>query len=76
MLNALMRGIRVVTNAGANARHLIGGDDRSYTAAADHHSALGPALEDRTADRFGVVWVIHRSGVMGAEIFHVMAKTC
>ncbi len=47
---------------------LVGGDTRADTAAADEQAALGAAVENRTADRFGVVGVVHRLGRVRPEV--------
>jgi len=53
MLDALMAGVGVMADAGADAFDFVGGHADSDTAAADEDAALGAAIEHGAADQFG-----------------------
>src|SRR5919108_2399786 len=55
VLDALVCGVDVVANRGADPRHLAGGDRRADPRAADEDRALGVAAPDRLADLAGLV---------------------
>ena len=60
MLDALARGIAVVTQAGANAGDFIGGNRSADTAAANEHAPLGFAVENDFRQCLGIIWIIDR----------------
>src|SRR5439155_24005242 len=50
VLDALVRGVPIVADRGADAGDLRSGDRGAHARAADKHTALGRAGEDRVAD--------------------------
>ena len=49
MFHALMRGIAVVTNRGANTNHLIRGNTDAHAAATNQNATLGLSVDNRFA---------------------------
>ncbi len=70
--HALRRRVRVVTESGADAWQLVGGDAGADAAAADDQPAIGPAVEYRASDRLGVVGIVDGLGGMRAEVDRVV----
>ncbi len=63
MLDALVRGVHVVADRGANPGKLAGGDRSADAGAADEDSALCVAAEDRLADLPRLVRIVDPHGV-------------
>src|SRR5271163_2276122 len=74
VLDALMRGIGVVADGGANAVNFIGGHADANTAAAHEHATVGLAIGDGVTDEFGEVGVVGGVFVERANVENVMAK--
>lgn len=68
MLNALMRGIGVVTKRRPNSTQLVGCHTGADTAATDQDAPLDPSFLHGFSDRFGVVREIDRVRAMGSQI--------
>ena len=58
MLDALVRGVGVVADGGADAGELAGGDRGADARAADEDPALGPATLERLAELARLVGVV------------------
>src|SRR5215471_13531696 len=58
MLDALMRRVAVMADGSADAGHLVGGNTRSNSAAANQHAALCSPIEHRLAYRFGEIRIV------------------
>ena len=75
MLDALVRGVRVVADRRADARELAGRDRGADARAADEHAALGVSGADRVADLLRLVGVVDpHAVVVGAEVVDFMAQ--
>ena len=70
MLYALVRRVRVVAQAGANAWELVGGHGGTDTASADQDGALHAPVENCIGNRFGKIRIVDRGRVASAQIFH------
>src|SRR5512133_2041432 len=68
VLDALVRGVVVVADAGEDARDLVRRGRHADAAAADEDRPLGPPVEDRPRGRLGVIRVVARRGVVRAEV--------
>ena len=75
VLDALVRGVDVVADRGADARELAGGDRGADARAADEDPALGVAALDRLAQLARLVRVVDPLGVrVGAEVDDPVAE--
>ena len=69
MLDALVRGVDVVTDCCPDPRDLARGNRRAHTGAADEDAALRLAVLDRGAELGGLVRVVDPDRVgVGAEV--------
>src|SRR5664279_1332569 len=74
VLEALMRGIRVVADRGPDTGDVAGGDRRADTGATDENAALGPAVVDGVPELPRLVGVVDANRVgVGAEVDDRMA---
>ena len=73
VLDALVGGIHVVTNGGANPVDLVRRDGGTDAAAATQDAAIGSTGENRRGDPLGVVRVIDRLGRKRPEIDSLVA---
>src|SRR5829696_7828249 len=73
VLDALMRGMHVVADRGADALHLVGADRGADAGAADHQAALGLARRDRRRDLARDVGKVDRRRIVGADIEYLVA---
>ena len=75
MLDALVGGVRVVADGGADAADLVGGDARAHAGAADQHAPLDLTVAHRVAEPLGEVRVVVvRVRAVAAEVLHVMTQ--
>ncbi len=74
VLDALVRRVGVVTEAGANTRNFIRGNARAHTAPTHEHATLSLTVQDCLADLLRVIRVVDRRFVVRAEIVHVVAS--
>ena len=75
MLDALVRGVDVVADRGADPRELAGGDRGADARAADEDAPLGLAGQDRLAELARLVRVVDPDGVgVGAEVDGLVAE--
>jgi hypothetical protein len=63
-----------VAEPGANTRPLVGRHRRADAAAADQHAALSLTAEERLAEGFGIVRIVHGFRAMRADIHDLMAE--
>lgn len=68
VLNALVRGIHVVTETGANAGQFIRGDRSADAAAAYENAAIGLFGAENIVEFLRVIGVIDRLGSVGADV--------
>ena len=74
VLDGLMGGVGVVTEAGADAVDFVGGDGGADAGAADKDAAVGFAALDGVADFAGEVRIIVGLGaIVGAEVDYDVA---
>src|SRR5205823_1292200 len=74
VLDALVRGVPVVADRGADARHLARGDRSADARSAHEHASLRAAGEDRLADLASLVGIVDPHGVgVGAEVDDLVA---
>ena len=74
VFDALVRGIGVVANGGADAVEFVGGDGGADAAAADENAAFDRARLDGFADGLGEIGIIARLRVVSAEIDNAVAE--
>src|SRR5215472_2392852 len=70
MLHALMRGVAVMADPGADSRNLVGGYRSAYTASAEDDAAIAFAGEKALGYFLREVGIIDRRSATGARIFH------
>src|SRR5215472_17819890 len=73
MLHALMRGVAVMADPGADSRNLVGGYRSAYTASAEDDAAIAFAGEKALGYFLREVGIIDRRSAAGARIFHCMS---
>ncbi len=75
VLDALVGGVDVVADRGADAVDLARGDRGAGARAADEHGAVGPARAERFADLAGLVRIVHsRLRTVDAEVDGVVPE--
>src|SRR6478609_238621 len=74
VLDALMGGVAVVAQPGADAGQLVRRHRRPDAAAAEEHAALHRAAEHRARHHRGDIRIVHRLRAVGAEIDDLMAE--
>jgi hypothetical protein len=70
VLHALVGGVGVVADRGANPGSLVAGDARSHAGAADEQPSIGHAAADGSADGLGDVGEVDRVRPVGANILN------
>jgi len=73
MLDALVGGVRVVTESGANPAKLVGCDAGPNAAATDEYAAFRLAVEHRAADFLGEVGIVDGGRGVGTDIENLVA---
>ena len=74
VLDALVRGVGVVTDGGAHARDLAGGDGRADARAADQHAAVGLTARDGHGDAFRDIGIVDGLAAVGASVADGVAE--
>src|SRR5689334_8651753 len=75
VLDALVCGVHVVADRGADTRQLARGDRCADAGAADEHATLGGAAEDRLSDLACLIGVVDAHGVcIRAKVDDVVAE--
>ena len=74
VLHALMRGIGVMRNAGADARQFVRRHRRADAAAADQNAAIGASFKHGKTYSFGIIRIIHRIRAIGTEIENAVVE--
>ena len=74
VLDALMPGVRIVADAGANADQFIGGHAGANAAAANQHAAFGAAVQNSAADGFGKIRIVRRILVECADVQNFVSQ--
>jgi hypothetical protein len=74
MLDALMRRVNVMTDRGADAFHLVGGNRGTDAGTANHDAARDFARCDLLCHGARDIGKIHRLVVMGADVDDLVAK--
>src|SRR4029077_10442603 len=74
VLDALVRGVRVVAQAGANTSKLVRGHGGTDTASADQYGALHALAENRHGNGFRKIRIVDRRRVTRAKIFHGVSQ--
>src|SRR2546423_5980997 len=73
VLDALVGGVDVVADGGADPRQLAGCDRSAHTRSADQHATLGVSAEDRLTDLARLVGIVDPNGVgIGSQVDHLM----
>jgi hypothetical protein len=71
VFDALVCGVGIVADAGADTRNPVRGHRRADAAAAQDDAAVRAALAQRRADRRGVVGVVNRGAAVRPDVEHV-----
>ena len=75
VFDALVGGVGVVADAGADSPDLVGGDGRADSAAAYHYAALGLAGCDGFGDGLGEVGeVVRRVEFVSADVHNLVSQ--
>ncbi len=72
MLDALVGGVSVMTDAGANAANFVSGDAGADAAAADEDAAFGLAVENCAPDFFGVIGIVGWRGRICTDVDYLV----